>query len=596
MKRLSYAWALICMVLVLSSCKKYLEKPDTTGTSTAETIFSNRAGAEAAMAHAYRQVLAHGLWPDGGINNGTLPGISGEASFAESWMTLSKFITAGFAAIAFDTRPAQSPDNLFNNYRDIRKSYIVLENVDKVTDMSGNEKEVMKAEMKALIAYRYLGMFIRYGGVPIVTNSLGSNDDLNITRATLQEMVDFIKKYTDEAAAVLPDAWEAKYAGRMTKGAALAIKARTLLYAARPLFNSSTPYMPLGANNNLISFGNESNDRWNEVITANEAAITWAKTNGYELINTGGAVNTPNANAFDDYATATSTPNNREVLLAYKYDVQNDKFFRFYNAAYTGERYLIDNYGLLTNFLENYYKADGTDQTWPGLGAANALPFSVYQSKMNEMEPRFLADNMPHTFNAKNNAGDMSWNYNASNTGDRFGKGGNRGPSGRGKGAAIAIKFYYKAGTRNWFEFPIFRMADFYLSLAEAYNEVGNTAKALENLNMVHNRAGLPSVTITDKALLRKTIQREWAIEFYYENRRFFDVRHWKLADIGNGILGGTMRELQFTITGDALLPSGYVNFYDNSVYTTYWDPKMFLFPIPQEEVDKGVLVQNPGY
>ncbi|RYZ39002.1 MAG: RagB/SusD family nutrient uptake outer membrane protein, partial [Sphingobacteriales bacterium] len=117
-----------------------------------------------------------------------------------------------------------------------------------------------------------------------------------------------------------------------------------------------------------------------------------------------------------------------------------------------------------------------------------------------------------------------------------------------------------------------------------------------ENLNKVHNRAGLPSITVTDQALLRKAIQREWAIEFYYENRRFFDVRHWKLTDIGNGVLGGPMREFQFTITGDALLPSGYVDFYDNVVYSTYWDPKMFLFPMPQEEVDKGVVLQNPGY
>jgi hypothetical protein len=283
-------------------------------------------------------------------------------------------------------------------------------------------------------------------------------------------------------------------------------------------------------------------------------------------------------------------------LLAFKYNVQNDKLFRFYNAAFTGERYLIDNYGLLTNFLENYYKADGTNQTWPGQGITNARPFSEYQSKMLEMEPRFLADNMPHTINAKNNAGDIRWNYNANNGPDRFGKGGNRGPGGRGKGAAITTKFYYKAGDRNWFEFPIFRMPEFYLALAEAYNETGNATKALQNLNVVHNRAGLPSITETDKAQLRKIIQREWAIEFYYENRRFFDVRHWKLENIGNGIIGGPMREIQFTIPGDALLPSGYTNYYDNTVFTAFWHPKMFLLPIPQAEIDKGVLVQNPGY
>jgi hypothetical protein len=588
---------LIVLGIVLSSCqKKFLEKPNTTGQSTVETVFSTRLGAEAALANAYRQILSHGLYPDGGINNGTLPGISGESSFAESWMTLARFVNAGFTSIPYESRPAQSPDNLFNNFRDIRRSYLVLENVDKVADMDEKLKATVKAEMKALVAYRYMGMFIRYGGVPLVSSSLTTADDLNIPRASLQETLEFIVKLADEAAAGLPETWEDKFTGRFTKGAAMAIKARAQLFAARPLFNSATPYLNLGGNNKLISFGTMSVEKWNDVIQANQAVITWAAQQGYGILNTGGTTGIANPKAFDDYATATSTPNNREVLLAYKYDLPNDKFFRFYNAAYTGERYLVDNYGPLTNFLENYYKADGTDQSWPGIGIANAQPFTSYLTKTNELEPRFQADHMIHTQNAKNNAGDNGWNYNARNTGDLFGKGGNRGPSGRGKGSSVVVKFYYKAGSRNWFEFPLFRMPEFYLSLAEAYNEIGNSAKALENLNIVHNRAGLPSVLETDKIKLRKIIQREWAVEFFYENRRFFDVRHWKLENIGNGILGGAMRELQFTIPGDALVASGYTNFYDNVVYTAFWDPKMYLLPFPQEEIDKRVLIQNPGY
>jgi len=597
MKRSIYLSVTAAIVVMFSSgCQKFLEKPDTTGTATAATVFSTKAGAEAALANAYRAVLSQGLWPDGGINNGSLPGISGESSYGESWMSLTKFITAGFGPSQNDGRPATSPDNLFNNFREIRKCYLIADNVGKITDLDDNGKNVMKAEMKALVAYRYLGMFIRYGGMPIVTKALASDDSLSIPRASLQETLDFITKNCDDAAAVLPSSWDASYTGRMTKGAALAIKARALLYAARPLFNSAAPYLDFGTHNNLICFGSASPQRWTDAAAAAEAAVAWAKSNGYDIINSGGAgAGAANPNAFDDYATATSTPNNREVLLAYKYDVPNDKFFEFYNAAFTNERYLIDNYGLLTNFLENYYRADGTNQTWPGVGQGNAQPFANYLSKMNEMEPRFFADNMPHTMNARNNAGNITWNYNARNN-DNFGKGGNRGPSGRGKGAAITIKFYYKAGNRNWFEFPLFRMAELYLTLAECYNEAGDATKALANLNIVHNRAGLPAITETDPATLRKIIQREWAIEFYYENHRFFDARHWKLADIGNGILGGNMRELQFTITGDALVPAGYVDFYDNVVFTAYWNPKMFLLPIPQEEVDKGVIVQNPGY
>ena len=102
----------------------------------------------------------------------------------------------------------------------------------------------------------------------------------------------------------------------MTRGAVLAIKARTLLFAARPLFNSATPYLS-GGHDDLVCFGSKSDDRWQDAIEANEAVLTWAAANNYALLNTGGAgEGNPNPKAFEDYATATSTPANREVLLA----------------------------------------------------------------------------------------------------------------------------------------------------------------------------------------------------------------------------------------------------------------------------------------
>lgn len=84
------------------------------------------------------------------------------------------------------------------------------------------------------------------------------------------------------------------------------------------------------------------------------------------------------------------------------------------------------------------------------------------------------------------------------------------------------------ADTRDWFEFPLYRLAEFYLNLAEAYNEAGNPAQALQNLNVIRSRAGLPNVTETGQEALRKIVQREWAVEFYEENHRYFDVKHWE--------------------------------------------------------------------
>ena len=110
--------------------------------------------------------------------------------------------------------------------------------------------------------------------------------------------------------------------GRLTRGAVLAIKARALMFAARPLFNSSKPYLDNGEHNDLICFGNENVSRWNDVITPMRlCSITGS--NGYELITGGAGLGQPNPNALKDYGTATSTPSNNEVLLAYKINSTN---------------------------------------------------------------------------------------------------------------------------------------------------------------------------------------------------------------------------------------------------------------------------------
>jgi hypothetical protein len=272
--------------------------------------------------------------------------------------------------------------------------------------------------------------------------------------------------------------------------------------------------------------------------------------------------------------------------------------------------------GMMSNFLTNYYKTDGTDQTWPQLQTLNgsngsnggntsaAHPGQEFLDKIAQMEPRFHADNMGPGFDAANNPGDYYWTvpgYSNGLTNGVVTPAAGEVPiiTAYGHGAATTTKFYYHAGSRIWFEPPLFRLAETYLNLAEAYNERDNPVKALQNLNMVHNRAGLPSITETNKDALRKIIQRECAIEFYNESHRYFDVKHWKL-DAGNGILGGLMREFQFTVAGknNGDYASTIANslYYDAGVYTSYWAPKMFLEPIPQTEVNKLIIVQNPGY
>ncbi len=599
MKKILNLLILLSVVMGIYSCQKdFLQKPDTTGTSTLETVFSSKVTAEAAIANAYRDILIHGLPGGSALSHGTVGAISGEVAKGYGWHSTLKISENGLST----TDGGRMTDNYAQNYAVIRKAYLILENIDKVADMDASLKGYVKAEMKGLIAYRYMGMFIRYGGVPIVTKSLTTDDDLAIKRATLKETLDFITKLCDESIAGLPANWEDKFYGRLTKGAVMAIKAKAFIYAARPLFNSSAPYLSLGGtNDNLISFGSVSAQRWTDAITANEAVLTWASANSYALINTGGAgVGNPNPKAFEDYGTATSISSNREVLLAYKVD-QFTQIFKFtnYTPYQSTENYDTDQSGGLTNALEKYYKKDGSNETWPAATAgnplnANARPYSEYQAKIANLEPRFQADNRGIGFDSPNNPGDNNWSAN-----------GNRAPSlgtataagYGGSGSMMPTKYFYKAGGRNFIEYPIFRLAETYLNLAEAYNEAGQTVKALENLNKVHNRAGLPVITITNQSDLRAAIQREWAIEYYFENHRYYDAKHWKLSNIDNGVIGGPMRILQFTSNGgNSKLPANLLTYFDAVVYNSFWHPRQYLEPFPQDEINKLIIIQNPGY
>lgn len=128
----------------------------------------------------------------------------------------------------------------------------------------------------------------------------------------------------------------------------------------------------------------------------------------------------------------------------------------------------------------------------------------------------------------------------------------------------------------DWVNIRILRYADVVLLAAEAANELGQTALALEYLEMVRARARggnaaiLPQVTDTNQASLRDKIRHERRIELAMEHERFFDLVRWGIA-------------------AQTLQAAGKTNFVAG---------KHELMPIPQDEIDRsnGVLTQNPGY
>src|SRR5690606_28117722 len=100
-------------------------------------------------------------------------------------------------------------------------------------------KNRLIAEMRAVRAYSYFKFISHYGGVPLITTPFSLDDDFRVPRDSYEDIMAFILSELDASIDALPLDYDAAEDGRVTKGAAMAIKARALLYAASPLYNTA---------------------------------------------------------------------------------------------------------------------------------------------------------------------------------------------------------------------------------------------------------------------------------------------------------------------------------------------------------------------
>ncbi|MCS3252470.1 RagB/SusD family nutrient uptake outer membrane protein [Bacteroides ovatus] len=160
----------------------------------------------------------------------------------------------------------------------------------------------------------------------------------------------------------------------------------------------------------------------------------------------------------------------------------------------------------------------------------------------------------------------------------------------------------------KFYSCPLIRLPEVYLNMAEAMNELnkaevrdefGNTA--YDYLNKTRLRVGMPAISATDVPAgkpLREAILRERAIEFGYEEVRYFDLVRWKRADIFTGQLS------RLIIKKAAGEPSGFSYAVSHAMAETRqyakpekWNDKYFLLPLPIDEINKKYgLIQNPGW
>jgi starch-binding outer membrane protein, SusD/RagB family len=593
----------ILIVLLNFSCEDLLEKPVGSDV-TIDTVFNSEVNALKFLGTVYESCAINGFpgWKDGGCSDALMMAICDEGDLQAPGTGAHLFNTGEWGPTTdWHGRPLEF--SLPRCYKGIRNANLLIENIDRVEDLDPEKIACMKAEAIFFRALMHFDAMQRYGGIPIVDHVLGEGE-LKIPRNTFDETVSFIVKSCDEAVNFLPDEWESNYRGRITKGAPLALKSRTLLYAASPLFNTAESYVATGEIPlELICYGNEDVSRWQVAADASKAVIDWAENeSGWCTLQTS------LGSTFENYNSATYWVNDPEIILndrshqtwATWMDSYGNQVRYYTNSIYGSWK---RSHGVSFNITQYFYKDDGENQIWDEEGT-----YVEFQQKMSEMEPRFQVSvcwSGPQSLwnGALGHPIEAWWTSDGSS---EIVPGPKRMvaslyacPTGVGHLAKFLRNMNDQQAPMHWI---VFRLAEFYLNYAEALNEVSPLdQQAFDAINKVRNRAELPELTSASPDCntqdgFRQVIRRERAVELFAEEHRPFDVRRWKIAGNEGVMKGGlyTLKLIQQT-PGTAPDPASVI-YRKQKVEDRIWDDKMYLYPFPQDEVNLGYLVQNPGW
>jgi hypothetical protein len=484
--------------------------------------------------------------------------VSDEAEQTASTSQSQLFNTASWNAF-------NNPDDVYeNDYEGIRAANYFLENYknyktllavnrDTLTD-NGHQYRLdiadvgwLYQENRVLRAYFYFDLLKRYGGVPLVTQTFSIDDNTNVPRSNFDSIVNFIVSEVDAVKDSLQTNWklyDQNRDGRLTKAAALTLKARTLLYAASPLHNPT----------NDIT-------KWEK---AAEAAYAVIALNQFSLHS-----------SYRDLFLKDNTAISNETIWAIRLGPDNQMERKNYPISTPG-----GNSGVTPSHnLVSAYEYKGTpDPQNPYANRDPRLAYSVvtHGSSWNN-----------RTIDIRPGGSDQATNPNASRTGYYLKKFLNDGLN----------LVQGETQLRSWI---MMRYAEVLLDYAEAMNEAfgpddahGWGLSARDAVNAVRNRPGvqMPSVIANNQAEMRNRIKHERQIELAFEDHRYWDLLRWKDAE---SLLNQPLKGIRVTKNNGG-----------NYTYTefvverrSFVAPKMYCYPLPQIEISKsnGILSQNAGW
>jgi len=471
--------------------------------------------------------------------------LAGETDYNKEWAAIS--YVNNHANKYFGQRMSTSIAN--NVWTRLREINLFLSEIDKY-GIAEETRNKLKGQMYFWRAFQYFDLVRLYGGVPLILEpqnpTMGENEANSVSRSKTSECIEQIVKDLDLAKSLLPGKWDDANWGRITSGAAAALKGRVLLTYASPQFNP-----------------NDSRERWLAAYNANLEAKQLLEQNGYGLFETGG---TANGKAWGDIWM--KEVGNPEAVLVYGF---NNVTYGSNLAKNNGWEQAIrpkDIFGggsisPTKQILDAFPMLDGKNIGDP-TSAYTYSPNKFYKNRDPRFAKTFVYNGALFPYNGATSY--RQWTYywkkaaSASYTTTET-KGANssgiylkKGSNPNATNTYGVASGFQQSGT----DFIELRFAEVVLNLAESAIGADKLQEGLEGIMKIRARAGIEnkdgayglSESLGNRDKLFGSIINERKIEFAYEGKRFFDLRRWKLFEensttaqrIGVKPLNGTRR------------------------------------------------------
>ena len=497
----------------------------------------------------------------------------------------------------------------------IRQCYLLKKNITSVPRIDQATIDSYVAQADFLIAYFHMLLIKCYGPVVLVKELpvLDTPKDNLLGRTSYDECVQWTCDMFDDAAGRLPATRTGSEYGLATSVAAKALKARLLLYAASPLFNGNTEYYSDFVNtdgSSLMPLSYDEN-KWKKAADAALEAINLAESNGYSLyeMREGDLSGYPEPQDLTQRTlrfTFMDKDNSKEVLFAETrkagaYGLQPKSLPYLSDGSWNGVAPTL-------TMVERFYTKNGLpiDEDPKYYTPGDYFKIGQYEGRTTcnlnlKREPRFYSWVSFHNgyFEMQREG------YNEGRIVTMFRKSDNHGKQNRSTDFSLSGYLVKKwctptYDTRNGFQnypWPVIRLGELYLNLAEAAAEAGELNIAKTALNKIREHAGIPTVekswegiaTLTKDKLI-EIIRQERIIELSFEGHYRWDMARWKELE---HVLDHNPSALNTDGVSDE-------DFFRPVVLDRAWkftSPTHYLLPIADSELNKNTLiVQNPGY